>query len=332
MKKSYLLLSLSLLLMVLGGCQDSQKAEQPSKPPEKTITNNKTEQKPQNFNNPIEQGSREQGGVVISSNLTPATNPDQRAKEVPKGSSIANRNPFEVIIPVVNVTSSQTSAAENIPPVKQLPPLGNTTKTNETRGYSTQTGGLTIKRSSKPTITKGLGKTKALPAKQNNQTIKPVIKAKEPIATNSLLGKTPPATITLPGNITVPPPPKIIEEAKLGAIPTNPNGKLEANRGKIPVKNPDFNFNAPPKPEPDQAKQVIVTGIMEINGINQAIVKAPGEKDSRYVKEGDLLSNGQVLVKRIDPVQGAVILEQLGQSVPLAVGSNVPNNSTVKTN
>jgi hypothetical protein len=70
------------------------------------------------------------------------------------------------------------------------------------------------------------------------------------------------------------------------------------------------------------ARAVQVTGIVEVGGKVQAIVKAPNEPTSRYVQEGQYLSNGQVLVKRIeinraDPV---VVFEQNGVEVPLAVG------------
>jgi hypothetical protein len=79
----------------------------------------------------------------------------------------------------------------------------------------------------------------------------------------------------------------------------------------------------PPIPDPTLAKAVEVTGVVVIGGIPRAIVKAPNEPTSRYVTAGQRLSNGQVLVKRIEVNSGSdpvVILEQSGVEVSRAVG------------
>ncbi|HCF29307.1 MAG TPA: hypothetical protein DEV81_19380, partial [Cyanobacteria bacterium UBA11049] len=76
-------------------------------------------------------------------------------------------------------------------------------------------------------------------------------------------------------------------------------------------------------PEPDLAKGVSVLGVVEIANQYQAIVKVPNEATSRYVSEGQRLSDGQVLVKRIEMSSGSepvVILEQNGIEVTRAVG------------
>jgi hypothetical protein len=60
-----------------------------------------------------------------------------------------------------------------------------------------------------------------------------------------------------------------------------------------------------------------------IGGVPRAIVKAPNEPTSRYVTVGQRLSNGLVLVKRIEVNSGSdpvVILEQSGVEVSRAVG------------
>jgi hypothetical protein len=79
----------------------------------------------------------------------------------------------------------------------------------------------------------------------------------------------------------------------------------------------------PPIPEPTLAKGVEVSGVVTIGGVTQAIVKAPNEPTSRYVGVGARLSNGLVLVKRIEVNAGSdpvVILEQGGVEVSRAVG------------
>lgn len=79
----------------------------------------------------------------------------------------------------------------------------------------------------------------------------------------------------------------------------------------------------PPLPQPDLAKKVQVTGIALVGGVPRAIVQAPNETTSRSVGPGDTLSNGQILVKRIDlsnPAEPFVVLEQVGAEVVLGVG------------
>lgn len=78
----------------------------------------------------------------------------------------------------------------------------------------------------------------------------------------------------------------------------------------------------PKLPEPTQARGVDVTGVVEIGGTPMAIIKVPGEP-ARYVREGQRIANGQVLIKRIEMNQGptpVVILEQYGVEVAKAVG------------
>jgi len=78
----------------------------------------------------------------------------------------------------------------------------------------------------------------------------------------------------------------------------------------------------PTLPEPTLARGIEVTGVAEVGGVASAIVKVPNEP-SRTVREGDRLSNGQVLVKRIEVNRGPspiVILEQFGQEVARQVG------------
>lgn len=83
----------------------------------------------------------------------------------------------------------------------------------------------------------------------------------------------------------------------------------------------------PALPEPTVvASQVEISGVASVNGKTYAIVKAPGEPTSRYVRVGDRLSSGAVLVKRIENRPGTtpvVVLEERGEEVALPVGSNV---------
>ncbi|MEM9002963.1 MAG: hypothetical protein AAGE59_05470 [Cyanobacteria bacterium P01_F01_bin.86] len=81
----------------------------------------------------------------------------------------------------------------------------------------------------------------------------------------------------------------------------------------------------PTLPEPVVvASQVQIFGIAEVQGEVYAIVQAPGEPTSRYVKVGDRLANGTVLVKRIETRPSSeplVVLEERGTEIALPVGS-----------
>lgn len=56
----------------------------------------------------------------------------------------------------------------------------------------------------------------------------------------------------------------------------------------------------PPPPDTSIAENIEVSGIVKVGTQKQIIVKVPTEPTSRYVKEGQRLANGEVLVKIID--------------------------------
>ena len=89
------------------------------------------------------------------------------------------------------------------------------------------------------------------------------------------------------------------------------------------ISQPEFIPDLPIIPQPVLAQQVSVTGVIQVNGVTQAIIKAPNEKFSRYVKAGQYISNGEVLVKRIEVNSGptpVIVLEQFGKEVSKRVG------------
>jgi hypothetical protein len=84
------------------------------------------------------------------------------------------------------------------------------------------------------------------------------------------------------------------------------------------------------EPKAVLAQDVIISGLVNVGGIIKLIVQAPEEAASRYVEVGQYLSNGKVLVKRVDlnnfptPV---VILEENGVEVTKAVGEKVQEST-----
>lgn len=83
-------------------------------------------------------------------------------------------------------------------------------------------------------------------------------------------------------------------------------------------------------PEPNLAQEVIISGLYESDGTTKLIVQAPEEDTSRYVEVGQYLSNGQILVKRIEQDSFAsplIILEESGIEVVKAIGEGVEDDA-----
>lgn len=98
-----------------------------------------------------------------------------------------------------------------------------------------------------------------------------------------------------------------------------PQGKNCISKGS----NPDSTkYEPPPPPEPTEAKSVFVSGIVNIQGKNVAIVRTTDYNYSYSVSEGTTLYNGQVLVKKINSLGSdpSVTLEQYGQEIVKLVG------------
>jgi hypothetical protein len=79
----------------------------------------------------------------------------------------------------------------------------------------------------------------------------------------------------------------------------------------------------PAKPEAKLAATVGISGIMQVEGKTQVIVKLPNESFSRYVEVGDRIYDGKVRIKRVEGEQSLspmVILEESGVEVSRRVG------------
>lgn len=111
---------------------------------------------------------------------------------------------------------------------------------------------------------------------------------------------------------------------KPGAAKPGARGAETPAGGTVAVAPPKLPAlpDRPLLPDPVLAKAVEVTGVVQVGGSVQAIVKAPDEPTARYVGVGQRLSNGQVLVKRIELAgsEPLVVLEQSGVEVSRAVG------------
>jgi hypothetical protein len=121
--------------------------------------------------------------------------------------------------------------------------------------------------------------------------------------------------------------PAIVEVRRPVQIARGPVGTNTLGAGGNPGLTP-----LPALPEPKLAQAVEVTGVVTIGGVTKAIIKAPNEPTGRHVEVGQRLSNGQVLVKRIEANSGSdpvVVFEESGQEVSRGVGEKaMPEDGT----
>lgn len=74
------------------------------------------------------------------------------------------------------------------------------------------------------------------------------------------------------------------------------------------------------------SEAIEISGVVEVGGKTNVIVQVPDEQTSRYVQVGEYVSDGNVLVKRVEMgVEPVVILEENGAEVTRYVGSASPS-------
>lgn len=111
-----------------------------------------------------------------------------------------------------------------------------------------------------------------------------------------------------------------------GARPGGPGGTTGAPGTGQPATPPPL-APLPALPQPTLAEAVQVSGVMTIGSENFAVVQTSA--GSQYVRVGQRVSNGQVLVKRID-LRGSepmVVFEENGIEVSRPVGSPIQASS-----
>jgi len=115
------------------------------------------------------------------------------------------------------------------------------------------------------------------------------------------------------------------------------SNRQNQNQNRAPVNN-DNSLSDLPTPEevfePTLAEDVVISGLFEADGRTRIIVQAPEESSSRYVEVGQYLSNGQVLVKRIDKdhfPSPMIILEQSGVEVAKMIGADLNGEDRISS-
>jgi hypothetical protein len=113
---------------------------------------------------------------------------------------------------------------------------------------------------------------------------------------------------------------------------------LKALTTPTPVKAPESIVRiTTPRPLPpriEEAEAVVVSGTIEMGGTRFAIVTAPGDTTPRYVRVGQRIVGGLVLVKRIETSYSTpvVVLQQSGVEVIRPVGAGTRAVTTANTN
>lgn len=135
---------------------------------------------------------------------------------------------------------------------------------------------------------------------------------------------------TPPGSTAVPPVSRPAPTTRASGSGGGASGSGSGSGGLAPIPNlvpqrpgsTTATRTAPPPPQPTLARAVEVLGVVQVGNTPYAIINAPNEPTSRYVREGQSLSNGQVVVRRIEMngPEPAVVFEQFGIEVITAVG------------
>jgi hypothetical protein len=75
--------------------------------------------------------------------------------------------------------------------------------------------------------------------------------------------------------------------------------------------------------KPLQAMALEISGVIEVEGKTQVIVKLPNESFSRYIDVGSRVANGNILIKRVEgqeSISPTVVLEEVGVEVSRKIG------------
>lgn len=264
-------------------------------------------------------------GIILS------TNPEERLlanNRVGNRTTKVERNPFNSIpnIPVVKLDAKK---------VEETPQLPKTTNQSISVSMLTPPSPPLQWQPLKPIVIKP---PQAAPTVTNNQ---PVVGINQPVTNNPVTGK-PQVTPGKPGISPAVTKPATTQIALLPAPVSNVPSLPVLDSKNIPQwedpnQPPPGVAVAPqaPPPPPDTsiAENIEVSGIVKVGTQKQIIVKVPTEPTSRYVKEGQKLANGEVLVKIIDinDQEPSVTFVQNGVDIVRQVGEK-PAGTEEKAN
>jgi hypothetical protein len=254
-----------------------------------------------------------QVSVDVAAGLIAPTDGDNWAKTVARGRT----NPFQTLaIQPVEVPLEDSIGANGLP----IKPGSTVTGTSGVKsGVNKPLPKIKVATSNIPAIASDGGKP--IPSIKGTGVIPPGYK---PIATIPRTGvnHNPPKIVVAIKPVTQP-----IKATPVATIKTLPqpgaNPTVAIKPVQQPIKPTSAGSIVPAANEPTLARSIGVSGIIEVEGKTQVIVKLPSENFSRYVDIGDRISDGKIKVKRVEGGQTltpTVILEEAGVEVTRRVG------------
>jgi hypothetical protein len=184
------------------------------------------------------------------------------------------------------------------------------------------------------------------PAVGRPVSIPSIIRGRSPIPAITTIGRSPIAAITIniPSrrNDTISPPPSLPVVSKpiqirrdLPQLPTDKRPPQWRPSPSLPVASEPIRIPGLPPLSVDKrpaqwrtptelAEGLKVTGVVTVGNETLIIVQVPDESTSRYIKVGERVANGKVLIKRVEVQPGSeliVIVEQNGIEFAKSVGA-----------
>jgi hypothetical protein len=279
--------------------------------------------------------------VDVAAGLIPPTDGESWAKTVAKGRpdpfGMLALQPIEVIEPIDPLAIKQAVATPApLRPISTAKQPGAKIATNNSAPVtkSVATKPATSKIAAVPT------KATTVSTKVTTTPAKTVANAsKQKIASNGKNQSVGIATIPRSGvNVALPKiivalRDPIITRAKIGAksvgnskiarksAPNNTSKPTGATA--LPAKNQVAAKAEKVAEKPLQAMAIEISGVIEVGGQTQVIIKLPTESFSRYISVGERIGNGKVLVKRVEgqnSLSPTVVLEEVGVEVARKIG------------
>jgi hypothetical protein len=272
--------------------------------------------------------------VDVAAGLIPGTDGESWAKTVAKGRpdpfGMLSLQPIEVIEPIDPLVQAATSQKASAKVATSTATLQPSAKVAANTPVSKPSVLPTIEIAKSSTKTTKVSGTQKIASNGTNQTVgissiprtginralpKIIVALKEPVMAN------------------VKPTAKIATNSKVAAAKPVLNKTKVTGATDLPVKT-----QIAAKPEktvekPLQAMAVEISGVIEVGGRTQVIVKLPTESFSRYIEVGERVADGKVLVKRVEgqnSLSPTVVLEEVGVEVPRKIGDK-PSASEAPT-
>jgi len=312
---------LSLLALTLVGCGSDNTAETTTPPtdpaaPAAAPANAPAAQgdaKAEPFQEPM---VRESKGGARGSTLISATNPQERARQVSNRNRTANQtnnnDPFG-LLPTQAVASIREGELTNLGGGSKVSGVGGAPLPPTTAQEGENLPDLPL-----PLIP--------------NITAMPLIPplSRSPGGASGRSPSSPASPLGSPASSPVSSPVSSPSRAPSSGGSPSPSAASPSAGAPTPTSTP--RPYQPPKPSTELAQSIELLGIVQVGTEIQLLVRTPDSPFGRYVSVGETVANGQVLIRRVERMQGGgeptVILVQNGIEVSRSVGDNPPPTET----